>query len=49
MTSKELAEITGKSRTVINRLCKRLGRLPTIEEVINRKKGRPAKYKSEVE
>lgn len=49
MTPKELAEKTGRSRQVIYLLCKRLGRLPTEEEVLNRKPGRPAtKYKSKL-
>lgn len=40
----ELARLTGKSRVVIYRLAKRLGRLPTIPEIKNRKNGRPKKY-----
>lgn len=40
----ELARLTGKSSTVIYKLAKRLGRLPTIPEINNRKNGRPRKY-----
>ena len=42
---KDLVAITGKSKSVIYALAKKLGRLPTIEEVINRPNGRPKKYK----
>ena len=49
MNVKELAEQTGKSRGVIYKLCNRLGRLPTIEEINGRKSGRPLKFKSEEE
>lgn len=45
MTVKEMANKTGKSTVVIYRLIKRLGRMPTVEEVMNRKNGRPLKYK----
>ena len=45
MTIKEIAEITGRSYTCIWRLAKKLGRLPTIKEVQNRKNGRPLKWK----
>ena len=41
---KELSEITGKSKQVIYRLIKRLGRVPSVEEILNRKNGRPRKY-----
>lgn len=44
MTAKELARITGRTTTVIYKLAKRLGRLPTVKEVLNRKNGRPKKY-----
>lgn len=44
MTVEELARETGKSKVVIYRIAKRLGRLPTTEEVLNRKNGRPKKY-----
>lgn len=47
MTVKELAEASKRSQTVVYRLCKKLGRLPTLEEIISQKKGRPRKYKSE--
>ena len=41
----ELAKETGKSKVVIYKLATRLGRLPSKEEVLNRKNGRPPKYK----
>lgn len=44
MTIDELAEITGRSRVTIYKVARRLGRIPTIEEVLNRKNGRPKKY-----
>ena len=44
MTIDELAEITGRSRVTIYKVARRLGRIPTIEEVLNRKNGRPRKY-----
>lgn len=40
----ELMEKTGRSKTAIYTLAKKLGRLPTVEEVQNQKKGRPRKY-----
>lgn len=40
----ELAKKTNRSTAVIYRVAKRLGRLPTVEEVLNRKHGRPRKY-----
>lgn len=48
MTAKEIAKATGTSLTWIYDLRKQLGRLPTVEEVMERKgkKGRPIKYKS---
>ena len=53
MTVIELAEKTGVSRTWIYEMCKRLGRIPTVDEVVNRKTnglmnkmGRPQKYRS---
>lgn len=49
MNVKELVEQTGKSRSTIYKLCKRFGRLPTIEEINGRKNGRPIKFKSEEE
>ena len=41
---KELAQLSGKSQTSIYDLCRKLGRLPTLEEVKAVKVGRPAKY-----
>ena len=53
MTVIELAEKTGVSRTWIYEMCRRLGRIPTLDEVVNRKTnglmnkmGRPQKYRS---
>lgn len=43
-TVEDLARITNRSKSAIYRLAKRLGRLPTIEEIENRKTGRPNKY-----
>lgn len=40
----ELIDKTGRSKTAIYRLAKKLGRLPTVEEILNRKNGRPNKY-----
>lgn len=40
----ELAKKSGKSRGTIYSMCKKLGRLPTLEEVKAVKVGRPAKY-----
>lgn len=44
LSVKELAERTGKSTQVIYRLIKKLGRVPTIPEILNRPNGRPRKY-----
>ena len=44
MTIDELAEKTGKSKVTIYKVARRLGRIPTIEEVMNRQNGRPKKY-----
>lgn len=44
LSVKELAEKTGRSTQVIYRLIKKLGRVPTIEEINNRPNGRPRKY-----
>jgi hypothetical protein len=44
MTIDELVENTGKSKVTIYKVARRLGRIPTIEEVMNRKAGRPRKY-----
>lgn len=41
----ELAKLTGKSRVWIYKIAQKLGRLPTPEEVLSRKVGRPRKYK----
>ena len=53
MTVIELAEKTGVSRTWIYEMCRRRGRIPTVDEVVNRKAnglmkkmGRPQKYRS---
>ena len=43
-TVEDLARITNRSKSAIYRLAKRLGRLPTIEEIEKRKTGRPNKY-----
>lgn len=40
----ELALKTGRSQVTIYKIAKRLGRIPTIEEIVNRKAGRPRKY-----
>lgn len=39
----ELAKKTNRSRGVIYKLARRFNRLPTEEEVLNRKNGRPRK------
>ncbi len=44
LTVKELSERTGKCTAAIYNLCKKLGRMPTVEEVLNQKPGRPRKY-----
>lgn len=44
LTVKELSERTGKCPAAIYKLCKKLGRMPTVEEVKNQKAGRPRKY-----
>ena len=46
MTPKEIAEKTNVSQARVYQLAKKLGRLPTVEEIEARKgkKGRPAKY-----
>ncbi len=44
MTVEELAIKTNRSKVVIYKVAKRLGRLPTEEEVLNRQAGRPKKY-----
>lgn len=40
----ELAKMSGKSKVSVYALCKKLGRLPTLEEVKAVKVGRPPKY-----
>ena len=50
MTVEELAKKTGRSRVTIYNIMKKLNeqgiyRLPTEEEVLSRKAGRPRKYK----
>lgn len=46
MDVKDLVIASGKSMTIVYRLAKRLGRLPTVEELkANRPAGRPKKYK----
>lgn len=45
MTVNELSIATGKSKVTIYKVARKLGRLPTVEEVLNRKVGRPRKYK----
>lgn len=47
-TVKTISEKTGRSERWIYMLCKKLGRLPTVDEVNERKskKGRPLKYKA---
>lgn len=44
MTVKELAELTGRSRTTIYNIARKLHRMPTVEEVLSVKMGRPRKY-----
>ena len=45
MTVNELCKMTGKSRVAIYNLARKLGRMPTIEEILSQKIGRPRKYK----
>lgn len=44
MTIKELVENSGKSKVSVYALAKKLGRIPTFEEVMSVKRGRPPKY-----
>ena len=44
MTIEELVEITGKSKVTFYKVARRLGRVPTVEEIMNRPVGRPKKY-----
>lgn len=48
MTAKEISEKCGCSTTWVYALAKKLGRLPTVDEVNERKgkSGRPIKYKT---
>ena len=48
MKVKELAEQTNVTRARVYQLAKKLGRLPTVEEIESRKgkRGRPPKYES---
>ena len=47
MTVQELAEKTNVTEARVYQIAKRLGRLPTVEEIESRKgkRGRPKKYK----
>lgn len=49
MTVQELAEKTNVTEARVYQLAKKLGRLPTVEEIESRKgkRGRPPKYKQE--
>ena len=49
MTVKELAEQANVTERRVYQMAKRLGRLPTLEEIEARKgkRGRPKKYESE--
>lgn len=40
----ELMRKTGRSEITIYKTARKLGRIPTAEEVLNRKSGRPKKY-----
>lgn len=40
----ELASKTKRSKVVIYKLARKLGRVPTEEEILNRSVGRPRKY-----
>ena len=44
MGIKELANASGKSEMSIYNLAKKLNRLPTLDEVMSVKRGRPKKY-----
>lgn len=44
MTIDELVKKTGKSKVTIYKVARKLGRIPTEEEVLNRSVGRPRKY-----
>ena len=45
VTIVELARVSGKAKSTIYHQAKKLGRTPTLEEVLFTKKGRPKKYK----
>lgn len=45
MTIKELASVSGKTQMSVYNLAKKLGRIPTLDEVVSVKRGRPKKYK----
>lgn len=45
----QIASETGRSKVTIYKLAKRLGRIPTKEEVLNRKNGRPSIFNSKGE
>lgn len=45
----ELAKETGRSKTIIYRYINKLGRIPTKEEVLSAKRGRPSKLNSKGE
>lgn len=40
----ELAKKTNRSYVVVYKVARKLGRVPTEEEILNRKPGRPRKY-----
>lgn len=40
----ELMRKTGRSEIAIYKAARKLGRIPTVEEILNRKAGRPKKY-----
>jgi transposase len=44
LTVKELAKRTGKAPTTIYSMIQRIGRMPTEQEVLAVKRGRPNKY-----
>lgn len=49
MTVKELAEMSNVTERRVYQIAKKLGRLPTIDEIESRKgkKGRPKKYEED--
>lgn len=51
MTVKELAEKSNVAESRVYQIAKKLGRLPTVDEIESRKgkRGRPKKYKWEEE